>query len=103
MRDGVVLLWFLLTAAAILFVVTDIRSTPESAAPLSPPAGDAPPLALGLTVAHRRPVSSLSRSERLFGYCFLICVSWYSRCRHLPSFLNQISLTNTRGGKVVPW
>jgi hypothetical protein len=30
MLDGVMLLWFLLTAAAVLFVVVDIRSTPES-------------------------------------------------------------------------
>jgi hypothetical protein len=30
MLDGVMLLWFLLTAAALLFVVIDIRSTPES-------------------------------------------------------------------------
>jgi len=28
--NGVILLWFLLTAAALLFVVIDIRSTPES-------------------------------------------------------------------------
>src|SRR5262245_32325781 len=30
MLDGVMLLWFLLTAAALLFVAVDIRSTPES-------------------------------------------------------------------------
>jgi hypothetical protein len=30
MLDGVMLLWFLLTAGALLFVVADIRSTPES-------------------------------------------------------------------------
>jgi Domain of unknown function (DUF4396) len=30
MLDGVTLLWFLLTAAAVLFVAVDIRSTPES-------------------------------------------------------------------------
>ncbi len=30
MLDGVMLLWFLLTAAAVLFVVVDIRSAPES-------------------------------------------------------------------------
>lgn len=30
MLDGVILLWFLLTAAALLFVAVDIRSTPES-------------------------------------------------------------------------
>lgn len=30
MLDGVMLLWFLLTAAALLFVTVDIRSTPES-------------------------------------------------------------------------
>ena len=30
MLDGVMLLWFILTAAALLFVVVDIRSTPES-------------------------------------------------------------------------
>jgi Domain of unknown function (DUF4396) len=30
MLDGVMLLWFLLTAAALLFVVVDIRNTPES-------------------------------------------------------------------------
>lgn len=30
MLDGVMLLWFLLTAAAVLFVAVDIRSTPES-------------------------------------------------------------------------
>lgn len=30
MLDGVMLLWFLLTAAALLFVAIDIRSTPES-------------------------------------------------------------------------
>ena len=30
MLDGVMLLWFLLTAAALLFVAADIRSTPES-------------------------------------------------------------------------
>jgi hypothetical protein len=29
--DGVMLLWFLLTAASVLFVAIDIRSTPESA------------------------------------------------------------------------
>jgi hypothetical protein len=28
MLDGVMLLWFLLTAAAVLFVAVDIRSTP---------------------------------------------------------------------------
>jgi hypothetical protein len=28
--DGVILLWFLLTAAALLFVAVDIRTTPES-------------------------------------------------------------------------
>src|SRR5262249_51567729 len=31
MLDGVVLLWFVLTAAALLFVAVDIRTTPESA------------------------------------------------------------------------
>ena len=30
MLDGVMLLWFLLTAASLLFVAVDIRSTPES-------------------------------------------------------------------------
>jgi hypothetical protein len=30
MLDGVMLLWFLLTAAGVLFVAADIRSTPES-------------------------------------------------------------------------
>jgi hypothetical protein len=30
MIDGVVLLWFVLTALALLFVVYDIRTTPES-------------------------------------------------------------------------
>jgi hypothetical protein len=30
MLEGVMLLWFLLTAAAVLFVAIDIRSTPES-------------------------------------------------------------------------
>jgi Domain of unknown function (DUF4396) len=30
MLDGVMLLWFLLTAAALVFVAVDIRSTPES-------------------------------------------------------------------------
>jgi hypothetical protein len=30
MLNGVMLLWFLLTAAAVLFVATDIRHTPES-------------------------------------------------------------------------
>src|SRR5258705_2461050 len=30
MLDGVLLLWFLLTAAALLFVTIDIRATPES-------------------------------------------------------------------------
>jgi hypothetical protein len=30
MLDGVMLLWFLLTAGALLFVAVDIRSTPES-------------------------------------------------------------------------
>ena len=30
MLDGVMLLWFLLTAAAVVFVAIDIRSTPES-------------------------------------------------------------------------
>jgi hypothetical protein len=30
MLDGVILLWFLLTAAALLFVAVDIRTTPES-------------------------------------------------------------------------
>jgi hypothetical protein len=30
MLDGVMLLWFLLTAAALLFVASDIRTTPES-------------------------------------------------------------------------
>jgi hypothetical protein len=30
MLDGVMLLWFLLTAAALLFVAADIRNTPES-------------------------------------------------------------------------
>ena len=30
MLDGVMLLWFLLTASALLFVAVDIRSTPES-------------------------------------------------------------------------
>ena len=29
MLDGVMLLWFLLTAASVLFVAIDIRSTPE--------------------------------------------------------------------------
>ena len=28
--NGVMLLWFLLTAAAVLFVAIDIRTTPES-------------------------------------------------------------------------
>src|SRR5947209_2265062 len=32
MLDGVMLLWFLLTAAALLFVAVDIRATPESPA-----------------------------------------------------------------------
>jgi hypothetical protein len=31
MLDGVMLLWFVLTAAALLFVAVDIRTTPESA------------------------------------------------------------------------
>ena len=31
MLEGVILLWFLLTAAALLFVAVDIRNTPESA------------------------------------------------------------------------
>jgi hypothetical protein len=30
MLEGVMLLWFLLTAAALLFVAVDIRTTPES-------------------------------------------------------------------------
>ena len=30
MLDGVVLLWFVLTAMAVLFVAIDIRTTPES-------------------------------------------------------------------------
>src|SRR5260221_12055527 len=30
MLDGVMLLWFLLAAASLLFVAIDIRSTPES-------------------------------------------------------------------------
>jgi len=30
MLDGVMLLWFLLTAAALLFVAADIRTTPAS-------------------------------------------------------------------------
>jgi hypothetical protein len=30
MLDGVMLLWFLLTAASLLFVAVDIRATPES-------------------------------------------------------------------------
>src|SRR5258708_40283847 len=30
MLDGVMLLWFLLTAASLLFVAVDIRNTPES-------------------------------------------------------------------------
>ena len=30
MLDGVMLLWFLLTALSLLFVVIDIRTTPES-------------------------------------------------------------------------
>jgi hypothetical protein len=30
MLDGVMLLWFVLTAAALLFVAVDIRTTPES-------------------------------------------------------------------------
>jgi glucan phosphoethanolaminetransferase (alkaline phosphatase superfamily) len=30
MLDGVMLLWFVLTAAALLFVAIDIRTTPES-------------------------------------------------------------------------
>ncbi len=30
MLDGVMLLWFLLTAISLLYVVTDIRTTPES-------------------------------------------------------------------------
>jgi hypothetical protein len=30
MLDGVILLWFILTAASVLFVALDIRSTPES-------------------------------------------------------------------------
>ena len=30
MLDGVMLLWFLFTAAALLFAAIDIRSTPES-------------------------------------------------------------------------
>lgn len=30
MLDGVMLLWFILTAAALLFVIIDIRTTPES-------------------------------------------------------------------------
>src|SRR5262245_34866323 len=33
MLDGVMLLWFVLTAAALLFVAVDIRTTPESAVP----------------------------------------------------------------------
>src|SRR6266446_1087059 len=31
MLDGVMLLWFLLTGSALLFVAIDIRSTPEAA------------------------------------------------------------------------
>ena len=31
MIDGVMLLWFLLVAASLLFVAIDIRTTPESA------------------------------------------------------------------------
>ena len=30
MLEGVMLLWFVLTAAALLFVAVDIRTTPES-------------------------------------------------------------------------
>lgn len=30
MLDGVMLLWFLLTALSLLFVVVDVRTTPES-------------------------------------------------------------------------
>jgi hypothetical protein len=30
MLDGVILLWFILTAASVLFVALDIRNTPES-------------------------------------------------------------------------
>ena len=30
MLDGVILLWFLLTAVALIFVAVDIRATPES-------------------------------------------------------------------------
>jgi hypothetical protein len=30
MLDGIMLLWFILTAAALLFVTIDIRTTPES-------------------------------------------------------------------------
>src|SRR5918999_5900394 len=30
MLDGIILLWFVLTAASVLFVAVDIRSTPES-------------------------------------------------------------------------
>src|SRR5437764_13323326 len=30
MLEGVILLWFVLTAAALLFVAVDIRTTPES-------------------------------------------------------------------------
>ena len=30
MLDGVILLWFVLTAMALLFVAIDIRTTPES-------------------------------------------------------------------------
>ena len=30
MLDGVMLLWFVLTAAVLLFVAVDIRNTPES-------------------------------------------------------------------------
>jgi hypothetical protein len=33
MLDGVMLLWFLLAAAALLFVAVDIRSTPEISGP----------------------------------------------------------------------
>jgi hypothetical protein len=30
MLDGVLLLWFLLAGAAVIFVAVDIRATPES-------------------------------------------------------------------------
>jgi hypothetical protein len=40
MSDGVMLLWFVLTAAPVLFVAIDIRATPES-----------PVLKMGISVA----------------------------------------------------